>query len=270
MEQDELLDRVRALRARSFTPAEVARALGMSKAQAARFVQLVACERDRGATASGATATDGRAAASEACCWVSPGWRHGLRVEGHPEWPDGAGGRKEASDSGVACVLVALPYGRDRLSVSGYLVDTWCLGVKDALSPRRMGTRELGSFRRQYFGLWESEGIPVPLELAQDLVLGAEEYARRLGFGPHRDFTRARRLLGSWDGPSAITFGRDGKPCYMSGPYDDPRQVLATLERTVGRGGFDYTVSLGDVDGPDDGYRYSVSVADSNELDNAA
>lgn len=73
--------------------------------------------------------------------------------------------------------------------------------------------------------------MPVPLELAQHLVLGAVEYARSLGFMPHRDFRRTRRALGSWDGPSAITFGKDGKPLYVNGPYDDPERVLATLER---------------------------------------
>lgn len=94
-----------------------------------------------------------------------------------------------------------------------------------------MGRRELEAFKRHYFGLWKSEGMPVPLELAQHLVLGAVEYARSLGFMPHRDFRRTRRALGSWDGPSAITFGKDGKPLYVNGPYDDPERVLATLER---------------------------------------
>lgn len=49
--------------------------------------------------------------------------------------------------------------------------------------------------------------------------------------------------------------------------------MLATLERTVGRGGFNYTVSLDELDelgGLDDGYRYSVSVTDSDELSDAA
>jgi hypothetical protein len=269
MEQDELLERVRALRARRYAPAEIARALGVSKADAARLVRVVACERDR-ATAAGASATNGPVAASQARCWVSPGWRHGLRIEAHPEWPDGAGAPTEASESGVACVLLAVPDGGDRMSVCGYLIDTWCLGVKNAIGPQRMGRRELEAFKRHYFGPWRSEGIPAPLELAQHLVLGAAEYARCLGFKPHGDFRRARRPLGSWEGPSAITFGCDGKPHYLNGPNEDPRRVFATLERTVGRGGFDYTLSLGEVDGLDDGYRYTISVVDSDGLDNAA
>jgi hypothetical protein len=271
MEHDELLERVRALRVQRYTPAEVARALGLRKAEAARLVRAVACERDGGVTADPARATNGRAAASHARCWVSPGWCNGLRIEAHPEWPEGAGAPTEASDSGVANVLAAVPDGRDRLSVCGYLVDTWCLGVKNAFGPVRMRIHEFASFRRKYFGPWESEGIAVSLELVQHLVLGAAEYARRLGFEPHRDLRRARRLLGSWEGPSAIMFGRDGKPYYLNGPYEDPPRVIATLERTVGRGGFDYTVSLDDQDGLDhDGYQYTISSVGSDGLDDAA
>ncbi len=268
--QAELLDRVRALRAQRYTPAEIGRALGMRKAEAARLVQVVACERAGGTATADADATNGVSATSRARCWASPGWRNGLRVEAHPEWPDDTGAPSEASDSGVACVLVAVPNGRERLSVCGYLVDTWCLGVKNATGPQRMQLGEFEAFRRYYFGLWASDGIRVPLELAQHLVIGAVEYAERLGFEPHPDFGRARRLLGSWEGPSAITFGHDGKPHYLNGPDDDPQRVLATLERTVGRGGFDYTVSLGEVDGLDDGYQYTISLSGTDVLDNAA
>ena len=269
MEHEELLEAVRGLRRRRYSPAEIARLLGLSKAEAARLVQTVARERDRASTATAESAND-RATGSEIQCWVSPGWRHGLRIEGHSDWPDDAGAPAAAGDSGVALVLVAAPDGHNRLSACGYLVDTWCLGVKDALGPKRMAKRELDTLRRHYFAQWRSEGIPVPLELAQHLVLGAVEYARLLGFEPHRDFGLARRLLGPWPGPSAITFGRAGKPYYVNGPYEDPERVLATLERTVGRGGFHYTVSLDDLGRLHDGYRYSVSVTDSDELSDAA
>jgi len=167
-------------------------------------------------------------------------------------------------------VLVAAPDGHNRLAACAYLVDTWCLGVKNALGPKRTARRDLDALKRLYFAQWGSPGIPIPVELAQHLVLGAVEYARRLGFEPHRDFRRARGLLGPWPGPSAITFGRDGKPYYVNGPYEDPQRVLATLERTVGRDGFHYIVSLDELGAVDDGYRYTVSVTDMDELGDAA
>ena len=269
MEQ-ELLATVRALRARRFTPAEIARALGVSKADAARLVRVVACERESQAPAAAGGNANGEAIASQTRCWVSPGWRHGLRIDGDSDWPDDGGAPSEAGDSGVACVLVASPDRRDKLSVCGYLVDTWCLGLKNTIGPQRMGQRELDACKRQYFGPWESEGIPVPLELARHLVLGAVDYARSLGFEPHPDFRRTRRALGSWDGRSSITFGRDGKPLYINGPHDHPQRVLATLERAVGRGGFHYSVSLGQADGLGDGYRYTASLTDLDDLGDAA
>jgi hypothetical protein len=69
------------------------------------------------------------------------------------------------------------------------------------------------------------------------------EYASGLGFAPHPDFEQARPHLGPWTGPSTITFGRDGRPYYISGPDDDPASVLRTLRRTVGDRGFHHTVA---------------------------
>jgi hypothetical protein len=270
MGERELLVRVRALRAQRFTPAEIARAVGISKADAARLVRAVACERESQPTSAGLGNQSSQRATSQSGCWVSPGWRHGLRIEGHADWPDDADAPSAASDSVVACVLIATPERPSKLSVCGYLVDTWCLGVKNAVGPQRMSPRELEAFKRQYFGPWESEGIPIPLELAQDLVLGAVAFARSLGFEPYRDFRRARRALGSWEGPSAITFGMNGKPLYVNGPYEDPERVLATLERTVGRDGYHYNVSLGQADGAGDGYRYTATLTDLDERGDAA
>jgi hypothetical protein len=46
--------------------------------------------------------------------------------------------------------------------------------------------------------------------------------------------------------------------------------VLATLKRAVGRGGFHYSVSLGQADGLGDGYRYTASLTDLDDLGDAA
>ncbi|MGA2925726.1 MAG: hypothetical protein ABSG43_06980 [Solirubrobacteraceae bacterium] len=141
-------------------------------------------------------------------------------------------------------------------------VDTWCLGVKHVIGPKRMNRRELNALRRECYAPWRSQGIGIPLELAQHLVLGAVEFARGLGFEPHRDFKSARAALGSWEGPSAITFGMNGKPHYLNGPSEDPQRVIGTLERTVGPGGFNYTVSLGHADDLGDDYRYTAVLTD--------
>lgn len=233
MNDGELIREVRRLRADGYAPKEIARALGVRPAVVAPLVQTIAAERQ---------ASEGDP--EPVGCWVSPGWRAGLTINGHPEWPGGEG-VADAEVSGLVAVLLAREDRRRRLSVCGYLLDVWCLGVKNALGPRRMSRAELAEFRRSYFGPWESSGVAAPIELARELVFGAVEYARTLGFDPHPDFKPARDHLGTWDGPSTIGFGRNGTPFYADGPYDDPQRVLRTLEESVGHGNFHFAVSVG-------------------------
>ena len=84
---------------------------------------------------------------------------------------------------------------------------------------------------------------------ARKLVEGAEAYARDLGFTPHPDYQRARQIFGDLDAtacPTHYVFGRDGKPCFMSGPYDTParcRRIIDTLTRRCGSEGFHFVVA---------------------------
>ena len=108
-----------------------------------------------------------------------------------------------------------------KAQVVGFLLDVWCLGVKNAQPADAMSHAEQTEYRHLFFGNFESH-VQVPAMLARDLVFGSVAYARGLGFEPHDDFEPAATVLGEPPGPSAIRFGRDGRPFYMDGPYDDP------------------------------------------------
>jgi hypothetical protein len=221
-----LLDPVRRMRAEGASPRDIARALGVKPSVIAPLVRQIAGER----------AVPPVNAAEVVGCWVSPGWSSELQVVQRDGWEDvdlGPDGPK-----GIALTLVARASTHDQISVCGYLVDTFCLGVKDVIGPQRMRRRDLPGFVRTYFMVFPAPAIPVPVKLAEHLVLGAVAYAARLGFSPHPDFERARDHLGHLDEPCAITFGQHGKPLYVAGPYDDPLVVLETLEATLGPGGF--------------------------------
>ncbi len=75
-------------------------------------------------------------------------------------------------------------------------------------------------------------------------MFSALEYAASLGFSPHRDFEQARPHLGQWSGQIRIQCGRNGKPFYISGPYDNSRRIIDTLTHSVGEGNFDYLLNL--------------------------
>jgi len=144
----------------------------------------------------------------------------------------------------MAGVLLARERRPGKVSACGYLVDTQCLGVKNALGPRNLDDWVLPGFVREFYGAFEGEAVPAPLALAQDLVFGAVDYARGLGFDPHPDFRAATGHLGTWQGPSAITFGDNGMPFYIEGPCDDSPRIRRTLERSVGKGNFHFVAEL--------------------------
>jgi hypothetical protein len=226
----EIIERVRELRARGCTPKVIARTLELTPAEVAPLIRAVA-----------AGAESSSAEPELVDCWVSRGWSDDLIVPPRPEWPDA-----DAPEgiTGLAGVLVARRAPRRRVSACGYLVDTHCLGVKNALGPAVMDEHGLPQFARHFFDAFQAPPLRAPLELAQHLVYGAERFARGLGFEPHPDFGLARAHLGEWTGPSAITFGRQGTPFYVDGPDDDPRAVMRTLDRTVGKGNYHYLVSV--------------------------
>jgi hypothetical protein len=103
-----------------------------------------------------------------------------------------------------------------------------------------MDRRRLGGFIQQVFGSWDEPGVQVPLELGRQIVYGAIGYARELGFEPHADFGRAAGYLGEWDGKCELTFGRDGKPMYIPGPYDDGKKIIRKLRRRLGEVNYDF------------------------------
>lgn len=224
MDTAELKDRVRELRTQGKSPKEIARALKVPPSAVAPLVREIAAE---------AAETGGHEVVGS---WINVGWSAGLGVDPALGWADEA---PEAGADGMVCVLVARRHTWDRVTVCGYLADVYCLGVKNAIGPDVMDDRELRRFREYFFGEY-SGWQEAPFELARHLVLGSVDHARTLGFEPHQDFAAAADALGKWEGGSAITFGRNGKPFYMEGPMDDPNKVLRTLRQTLSDDEFDY------------------------------
>ena len=227
MPTQQLLDRVRELRDAGRTPKEIARALKMPPSAVAPLIRSVAA-------AEGRTREDALIG-----CWISPGWSSSVQAPERPDWP-GSAPSERTGHSGLVTVLVARDRGGSTAGVCFYLVDTWCLGLKDAAGPRSVDRRRLGGFIQQIFSAWDEPAVQVPLELGRQIVYGAIGYARELGFEPHADFGRAAGYLGAWDGECELTFGRDGKPMYISGPYDDGERIIRKLRRGLGDGNYDF------------------------------
>ena len=235
---EELLARVREMRERGSAPKQIAKALGLRPAQATALVRRVA------EAAQAHTPPDERPVVG---CWVNAGWSAGLDMTGAPDWAvaDPIGQEPDPDTDGFAQILLARQERASRVTVTGFLVDVYCLGVKNVTNPEVMGSGSLTTYVPMYYSAFAHPPLSISVEQAQTIVRDAVTYAGGLGFEPAPGFTDAAVHLGTPRGDRpTIGFGRDGKPFYFSGPNDDPRKVVQTLQRTCGTGNYHYVAHL--------------------------
>ena len=149
-------------------------------------------------------------------------------------------------DSGMRTVF-AIRQTRNGVVASVFLVDLYCLGVKDAFFIKDF---DMESFRGRYA---EAEMTTVSPEYALKLILDATAYARNIGFEPSSETGLCKLIFGNVDPKNCteeFVFGRNGKPTYTNGPNDSPekqRSILDTLQK-LGHGNYEFI--LGDAGGP--------------------
>jgi hypothetical protein len=145
---------------------------------------------------------------------------------------------------GIGHVMVSRQLPAGMVAFAAFLVDRYCLGVKNAfanIAPRsRYDADMVGKLARQ------GELIKVQPEYARKLVESAVQFADKLGLSPHEDYHAAKLIFGEIDAEACdeeFTFGKDGKPFFMAGPYDGPArctQIVRTLHSHCGPGGYHY------------------------------
>lgn len=162
---------------------------------------------------------------------------------------------KDWQQNGLAQVLVVRTRTEDSTDIGVFLVDVWCLGVKDVFCDFDLPIGSTAEAIEER--LPEAMREPIHPACAKKLIDGAIAYAERLGFAPHRDFRKARKVLSGLDAslcPNEFTFGRDGKPCFVQGPDDSDERVdriLAMLTARCGEEGFEFVDEDEDDDLPD-------------------
>lgn len=148
---------------------------------------------------------------------------------------------------GMASVLASRKTPGGDLAVSVFLIDVYCLGIKNAM----FNVLDPAEYRMLVSELAGLEGLaPIEPECTRKIVEDGVRFARALGFEPHPDYAVASRLFGDVAAEACETsfaFGCQGKPRYIPGPKDS----LGTIERTVntlrencGEGNFDYVLEV--------------------------
>jgi len=144
-------------------------------------------------------------------------------------------------DTGIDQVVVCRYKGDDRVEAGVFLVDVWCLGVKDAFYMKEF----VSEFERNHLPRIFRDDVPEPRPAAdgRKLVEGAVAYAHALGIAPHKDYKKAARVFGGVDpktSNASFTYGKDGKPLYIAGPYDNAERILAILRKKLDPDGFHF------------------------------
>jgi hypothetical protein len=146
----------------------------------------------------------------------------------------------------ITQILVARRSSSGQIAIGTFLVDLGCLGVKSAFG-RLFNTRQ--EYEELRNGLMSRQDmIKADLNLVAKIVREAIAYAQDLGFKPDPDYRDAMLVLGDAD-PDAcdvpIPLGKDGKPFFIAGPYDDVDRIMAKLTRRLGPDGFHFLFAIG-------------------------
>ena len=150
-------------------------------------------------------------------------------------------------DLGLGSVVVSRRMPNGDIGFAIFLVDVFCLGVKNclfAVVPR-------GEYESRIEDLRQREGVErIQPACAVKLIENAGAYARDLGFSPHREYEAIKKIFGDINPalcPQEFKFGKDGKPRYISGPHEtmaDSERIIDILNKKLGPGRFDYMMKV--------------------------
>ncbi|MFN6452929.1 MAG: hypothetical protein RM022_012070 [Nostoc sp. EfeVER01] len=78
-------------------------------------------------------------------------------------------------DRGLGLVVIARAARYNQITVCSYLLDIWCLGVKDTIPPRTVDRIKFKEFTESLFEPFPGKPQEVPLEVAQGMIFSAWE-----------------------------------------------------------------------------------------------
>lgn len=144
--------------------------------------------------------------------------------------------------SGLAIVTVCKKMPSGNLVAGTYLVDIFCLGLKNTLFKFNMSELEYKDFIEKSYA--NHAGVDkCEIAFVHNLIYGAIDYAEELGFLPQKDFRVTEYLLNPdliTDDIDEIEFGKDGQPFFIQGPDDNATLIMNKLDAAVGKDHYHY------------------------------
>lgn len=127
---------------------------------------------------------------------------------------------KNWKEVGISPVIVSRKLTKDLYVFISYLIDFWCLGLKDTIIKFGITQKDLS----QIYNRYDDCGLEtISYQDARSLILGAIDFAKIIEIAPHS----------SWDGmfssfveahlayEKKFSFGQEGKHHYVFSPNDN-------------------------------------------------
>jgi hypothetical protein len=157
-------------------------------------------------------------------CWITADWKKG---------------------SGLVQIILSRQQPNGKICCGVYLVDKYCLGLKNTLAKINMSPER---YQEIYNDIASRQSLTqCPIELVHQMIYEAIDYAAQFGFEPQSDWTQTQYMLaprGELKEPYKLEFVKDGKPLFISGPYDNVPKIMKQLEKTAGPGNYHYMAQV--------------------------
>jgi hypothetical protein len=167
-------------------------------------------------------------------CWINSDWK----------------------SHGEAKIIVSRIHANGHYTFGVYLVDLYCLGIKDAFYNFNVDEDLYAELLERVGG---ENSTQVSYDLVHNIIYAAKEYADELGFKPHNDFTSVAQFILEEDTEDIelidIECGFNGKPLYVDAGHESPekaKQIINQLTKVVGAGNFKVKIEDNDFFDEDD------------------
>lgn len=146
-------------------------------------------------------------------------------------------------ESKQSSIIIARKHTNGNYTIGIYLVDLFCLGVKDTHFEFNIAEPRYLEIVEKYDGGAELE--KVDYLLVHNIILAAVEFADDYGFKPHKNYNALTRYILEEDTDEIelmeIDCGENNEPVYFRGMHDtdaDAARIIAQLEKTAGKGNY--------------------------------
>lgn len=145
----------------------------------------------------------------------------------------------DLNEYGLGHIIVTRNHTGGKVSMAEYLVDIYCLGVKDSFYRLRMDDYEVEDIVRQI------DAMECPYNEAHNWIYGAIAFAEEAGIEPDKSFNLTQYMLeeDTDDIPlMEFEYGKEGKHLLVAHNRQEANRYLPLLKQNLGDGNYDFIV----------------------------